>query len=61
MVSASPAANGIRRLSSIVEGRHSASIPTIVPMRAFIGFTNNVAPRKAKMKPKMNLLAFFPR
>ncbi len=46
-----PAAIGIKRLSSSGRGRTSINNPAAAPIAAVIGSTNNNAPRKAKTRP----------
>jgi len=58
-ISAVPAVNGVTKLSSMDEGRHSASIPEAAATRAFNGLTNNVAPRNAQVNPQIVPSTFF--
>jgi len=54
-----PVVNGIAMLSLIGVGNDSTIIPVIAPMKALIGSMKKVAPRKAKMKPKIEPSRFF--
>lgn len=58
-INAVPAVNGVTRLSSMGEGRHSTSIPTAAATRAFKGLTNNVAPMNAQVNPQIVPSSFF--
>lgn len=48
-----PVASGMIRLSFMGVGRHSMSIPATELIRALTGSTKKVAPRKARMNPKI--------
>jgi len=54
-----PVVSGMIRLSLIGVGRHSVSIPAIALMNALIGSTKRVAPRKARVNPKIEPSRFL--
>ena len=54
-----PVASGMIRLSSIGVGRLSISIPAIAVMKALVGSTKKVAPRKARMNPNIEPSRFL--
>ena len=54
-----PVVKGMIRLSLIGVGRHSTSIPAKAPMKALMGSMNMVAPRKARVNPKIEPSRFL--
>jgi len=54
-----PVVKGMIRLSLIGVGRHSTSIPAAAVINALIGSMNMVAPRKARVNPRVEPSRFL--
>ena len=54
-----PAIRGMIRLSLIGVGRHSVSIPAAALMSALMGSMKRVAPRKARVNPRIEPSRFL--
>lgn len=54
-----PVASGMIRLSLIGVGRHSTNIPAVALMNALIGSMKRVAPRKARVNPRIEPSRFL--